>query len=149
MKINLDENQEKEKLQLKIEGKIFLKDEENNEDKDKKANIILNEVYKNLENEEDDLFKKEIDEIKKHKDFFHERNFILTELSCKRMAQIIHYINARIPVLLEGDTGTAKTRTSVIACEYLMEYNSERNKEKGKEKNYIIFNLSAETKVDN
>jgi len=61
------------------------------------------------------------------------------------MAQIIHYIKSGNPVLLEGDTGTAKTRTSVIACEYLMNFD-----EKYKENmNYIKFNLSADTKIDN
>ena len=49
------------------------------------------------------------------------------------MAEIIHYIKSGNPVLLEGDTGTAKTRTSVIACEYLMKL-KEEEKEKGKGK---------------
>ena len=115
-----------------------------------------------------------MNEIRKHKEFFDKNNFILTDLSCKRMAQIIHYIKSGNPVLLEGDTGTAKTRTSVIACEYLMEFdemfntenkNNEegdniieehlkdeiKNKDKNEKKkvNYIKFNLSAETKIDN
>ena len=79
------------------------------------------------------------------------------------MAEIIYYIKSGNPVLLEGDTGTAKTRTSVIACEYLMEYSNniydDENKheddyeqsnynEKDKS-NYIKFNLSADTKIDN
>ncbi len=90
-----------------------------------------------------------MDEIKKHKDFFDKKNFILTNLSCKRMAQIIHYIKAGNPVLLEGDTGTAKTRTSIIACEYLMEFGKENEEQKDKKINYIKFNLSADTKIDN
>ena len=56
-----------------------------------------------------------------------------------------------VPVLLEGDTGTAKTRTSVIACEYLMEFDNKfkekkEKKDNNKEKkvNYIKFNLSAQ-----
>ena len=150
---------EKEKPKSKNQGGIFLKDEYNYEDKVKNANSILNKIYEDLKNEES-LIEKEMKEIKNHEQFFNERNFILTELSCKRMAQIIHYIKAGNPVLLEGETGTAKTRTSEIACEYLMEYgdegkkneiekNNETEKNKEKESNYIKFNLSAETKIDN
>ena len=112
---------EKEKPKSKNQGGIFLKDENNYEDKVKNANSILNKIYEDLKNEES-LIEKEMKEIKNHEQFFNERNFILTELSCKRMAQIIHYIKAGNPVLLEGETGTAKTRTSEIACEYLMKY---------------------------
>ena len=149
---------EKEKPKSKNQGGIFLKDENNYEDKGKNANSILNKIYEDLKNEES-LIEKEMKEIKNHEQFFNERNFILTELSCKRMAQIIHYIKAGNPVLLEGETGTAKTRTSEIACEYLMEYgdegkkkiekNNETENNKEKESNYIKFNLSAETKIDN
>ena len=45
-------------------------------------------------------------------------------------------------MLLEGNTGTAKTRTIIIACEYI-------NKFIRKNKNKLIrYNLSAETKID-
>ena len=59
------------------------------------------------------------------------------------MAEIIHYIKSGNPVLLEGDTGTAKTRTSVIACEYLMKLKEEakgkgKEKEKGKGKEKVL-----------
>jgi len=157
---NLNFPKYKEEIKIKIkeipvsknEDKKFLKDKKENED-----NIegLLSNVSKNLNTCEGKL-EKEMEEIKKHKDFFEKNNFILTDLSCKRMAQIIHYIKARNPVLLEGDTGTAKTRTSVIACEYLMEFDeqfkqkkeNDENSNDKKEVNYIKFNLSAETKID-
>ena len=137
----------------KNNDKKFLKDKIENEDN---IENLLSEISKNLKTCKGKL-EREMKEIQKHKDFFDKNNFILTELSCKRMAQIIHYIKSGNPVLLEGDTGIAKTRTSVIACEYLMEFDDKfkRKKEKDddingtKELNYIKFNLSAETKIDN
>lgn len=131
----------------------FLKDKKENEVNIK---ILLDDISKNLKSCKGKL-EKEMEEIYKHKDFFEKKNFILTDLSCKRMAQIIHYIKSGNPVLLEGDTGTAKTRTSVIACEYLMEFGDKFKDKTGKDENkidkknvnYIKFNLSAETKIDN
>jgi hypothetical protein len=35
------------------------------------------------------------------------------------MGMLIHYILSEIPVLLEGAIGTSKTRTTLIACEYI------------------------------
>ena len=146
----------------KNEDKKFLKDKKENED-NQKAEKIIYEISNSLKNCKG-LLEKEMEEIKKHKDFFDKKNFILTDLSCKRMAEIIHYIKSGNPVLLEGDTGTAKTRTSVIACEYLMEYpnnnnyDDENNEDEDYEElsnsehdnsNYIKFNLSADTKIDN
>ena len=131
--------------------KKFLKDKKENEDNIEK---LINNISENLKTCEGKL-EKEMKEIRKHKDFFEKKNFIITDLSCKRMAQIIHYIKSGNPVLLEGDTGTAKTRTSVIACEYLMEFDEQFKEKKEnneniiekREINYIKFNLSAETKM--
>ena len=143
---------EKEKPTSKNDDKKFLKDKKEN---NQKVEQIISEISNSLNNSKG-LLKKEMEEIKKYKNFFEEKNFILTDLSCKRMAEIIHYIKSGNPVLLEGDTGTAKTRTSVIACEYLMEYSKENLKEKEEKNdkyktkvNYIKFNLSADTKIDN
>ena len=158
-----------EKPSSKNEDKKFLKDKKENEE-NQITDKILSDLSKDFKKYKGQL-DKEMDEIRKHKEFFDKNNFILTDLSCKRMAQIIHYIKSGNPVLLEGDTGTAKTRTSVIACEYLMEFdemfnteneneegnniNEENNEIKNKDKNekkkvnYIKFNLSAETKIDN
>ncbi len=138
---------EKEKPISKNEDKIFLKDKKDNED-NQKVEQIISEISNSLNNCKG-LLEKEMEEIKTHKDFFDKNNFILTDLSCRRMAEIIHYIKSGNPVLLEGDTGTAKTRTSIIACEYLMKYSKENLNENTNEVNYIKFNLSADTKIDN
>jgi hypothetical protein len=129
---------EKEKPTSKNDDKKFLKDQKDNEDNQNTEKLII-DISNNLKDCKG-LLEKEMEEIRKHKDFFDSKNFILTDLSCKRMAEIIHYIKTGNPVLLEGDTGTAKTRTSVIACEYLMEYSNEilkeeEEKDKNKKKN--------------
>ena len=135
---------EKERPTSKNDDNKFLKDKKDNEDIQITEKLI-SEISSNLKICKGQL-EKEMEEIRKHKEFFDEKNFILTDLSCKRMAEIIHYIKSGNPVLLEGDTGTAKTRTSVIACEYLMKFSKKENEEKC---NYIKFNLSADTKIDN
>ena len=164
-------NKEKERPVSKNEDKKFLKDKKENEDLQITEKLMKN-ISKLLLEDSNGQLEKEMADIKKNKAFFDKRNFILTDLSCKRMAEIIHYIKSGNPVLLEGDTGTAKTRTSIIACEYLMEfYNKENedreedlesqienqekkikeknNRKKEKKINYIKFSLSAETKIDN
>lgn len=42
--------------------------------------------------------------------------FVLTEKSCERIVILLHYILNGIQVLLEGPTGTGKTRTALITC---------------------------------
>ena len=61
------------------------------------------------------------------------------------MAMLIHYIQSGIPVLLEGQTGTSKTRTTIIACEYITKI---INKDSKYDDSLLRFNLSAETKID-
>ena len=56
------------------------------------------------------------------------------------MANLIHCIKNKIPVLLEG---TAKTRKILIASKYIQIFY-----EKKEEDNLIRFNLSQETKID-
>ena len=60
------------------------------------------------------------------------------------MAMLIHYILNGIPVLLEGPTGTSKTRTTLIACEYITKI---LNKDSEYDDSLLRFNLSAETKI--
>ncbi len=60
------------------------------------------------------------------------------------MTMLIHYILSGIPVLLEGPTGTSKTRTTLIACDYITEIINKGTKKD----NLLRFNLSAETKID-
>jgi len=51
-----------------------------------------------------------------------------------------------VPVLLEGNTGTAKTRTSLISANYINKFIHNQNKEK--QVKLIRFNLSEETRID-
>ena len=47
------------------------------------------------------------------------------------MAKLIHYIKTKIIVLLEGPTGTSKTRTTLIAHKYIKYIeNLKKNKKK-------------------
>ena len=71
--------------------------------------------------------------------------YVLTDKSCERLAILIHYILNGIPVLIEGPTGTSKTRTALIACEYITKI---INKESKKDDSLLRFNLTAETKID-
>ena len=61
------------------------------------------------------------------------------------MAMLIYYILSGIPVLLEGPTGTSKTRTTLIACEYITNI---INKDSNFDDSLLRFNWSAETKID-
>ena len=62
------------------------------------------------------------------------KNFIPTENAIKKLKEIKYYISNKYPVLLEGPTGTAKTKSVEILCEE-MGLKLKR------------FNLSSETKT--
>ena len=62
------------------------------------------------------------------------KNFILTDNAIKKLKEIKYYISNNYPVLLEGPTGTAKTKSVEILCEE-MGITLKR------------FNLSSETKT--
>ena len=62
------------------------------------------------------------------------KNFIFTENAIKKLKEIKYYISHNYPVLLEGPTGTAKTKSVEILCEE-MGLKLKR------------FNLSSETKT--
>ena len=102
------------------------------------------------------IIEKERKELFKQKDYLASLGFILTEKSSERMAKLIHYIKTKIFVLLEGPTGTSKTRTTLIAYKYIRhmkkikrkKHNSDQDEEEENEKDLLRFNLSAETKVD-
>ena len=91
-----------------------------------------------------DILKEKKKELFKEKAFFDKKGYVLTDKSSERMAMLIHYIQSGIPVLLEGPTGTSKTRTTLIACDYITE---KINKNEKKDE-LLRFNLSAETKID-
>ena len=46
-----------------------------------------------------------------------EKNFIFTDNAVKKLKEIKYYISHNYPVLLEGPTGTAKTKSVEILCE--------------------------------
>ena len=83
--------------------------------------------------------------LRKHEDYFNKLGYVLTDKSCERMAMLIHYILRGIPVLLEGQTGTEKTRTILIVCEFISKI---INKDSKHDDSLLRFNLSAETKID-
>ena len=97
-----------------------------------------NENIKSPENKEDEEF------FNKYQNFFDERNFILTKESKKRLLLLRDFIKLKIPVLLEGPTGTSKTLCSEIICEILLK---EENGEINENKLPIKFNLSSETRI--
>lgn len=69
----------------------------------------------------------------------------MTEKSKERLALLIHYILCGVSVLFEGNTGTAKTRTVLVACNYIKLFIQKKDE---KERKLIRYNLSAETKID-
>ena len=123
-------------------------------------------ILNNIDEENIGFLSEEIKELKEHSKFFLSKGFILTDEACLRMAKLVHYIRNKIPVLLEGPTGTSKTRTTLIACDYIKykknldkkknkqsddstsdEENEDEN-EKEEDEQLLRFNLSAETKID-
>ena len=121
----------------------FLKDNIDTSEKTSYEQFIL-EVNENI-TESIDILEENKKILRKHEDFFNKIGYVLTEKSCERMAMLIHYILSGIPVLLEGPTGTSKTRTTLIACEYITKI---LNKNSKFDDSLLRFNLSAETKID-
>ena len=80
-----------------------------------------------------------------HEDFFLKLGYVLTDKSCEILSILIDCILSRIPVLLEGPTGTSKTRTTLIACEYITKIINEKI---GYDDSLLRVNLNEETKID-
>ena len=77
--------------------------------------------------------------IKKNFDFFEHKKYILTNSLFERMKVMIYFIEEGKPILLVGETGTSKTRTSIMVCEYLnFVY----------DKKYIKYDINQETKIE-
>ena len=82
--------------------------------------------------------------------------YILTDQAEKRLDKLYTYIKSGVPVILEGETGSSKTRSAVIICEYIYEKKKKHNLNKEspigpedeKEQKYIKYNLNAETKIN-
>ena len=130
-------------IKSKNEDGLFLRDR-NDKSKQIGTDEFILYVEQNICHEYDILEERK-KEIKKSEKFFNDRGYVLTDKSCERMALLIHYILSGIPVLLEGPTGTSKTRTTLIACEYITKI---LNKESDNDDSLFRFNLSAETKID-
>ena len=62
-------------------------------------------------------------------------NFVLTEEAKIRLQKIKNFFDSRIPVMLEGPTGTSKTKTIQVLCDIL-------------HKKLVRFNLSSETTIE-
>lgn len=62
-------------------------------------------------------------------------NFIPTEEAKERLQKIKNFFDSRIPVMLEGPTGTSKTKTIQVLCDIL-------------KKKLVRFNLSSETTIE-
>ena len=128
------ENPLKKPISLNDDGKFLFEKEQ--------KNIDMAQLINQLENAPSsvELLKKE---LFSRKNFFVMNGFILTDESAERMAILIQCIKNKIPVLLEGPTGTSKTRTTLIASKYIQKFYS-----KSDEDNLLRFNLSQETKID-
>ena len=108
----------------------------------KKNNIDMAHLINQFENAQSSIESLK-DELYLNKDFFVENSFILTDESAERMANLIHYIKNKIPVLLEGPTGISKTRAILIDSKYIQKFY-----DKKEEDNLLRFNLSQEIKLD-
>lgn len=93
-------------------------------------NILLNQININI-NFEDEIFK--------------DNKYILTDFTKEKITQLYVYMKNQIPCILEGQTGTAKTFTTIVLTKYLKKH---WKKEKLHENFELIrFNLSSETKT--
>lgn len=128
-----------ETLISKNKDHIFLM---NKNSKNEKINESLEKILKNFSTSESIInnYKKEILKEEK-KEFFKRNGFVLTNNSIERISLLIHYILTGIPILLEGNTGTAKTRTAIVAFKYIKEHINSNLE-------IIRYNLSRETKID-
>lgn len=119
----------------------------------------------NINEENVSFLSEEINELKEHSDFFISKSYNLTDEACLRMARLVHYFRNKIPVVLEGPTGTSKSRTTLIACDYIkykkiLDKKNKKNKQSDDstsdgeneddddDDQLLRFNLSAETKID-
>ena len=62
-------------------------------------------------------------------------NFVLTDEAKTRLQKIKNFFDSRIPIMLEGPTGTSKTKTIQVLCEVL-------------HKKKVRINLSSETTIE-
>ena len=106
--------------------KIYLYEENNIIEKHINTEQVLNDVYSFMLDK--DYF--QIDEKQLER-----KNFVCTLKAKERLRTILYYISRRIPVLLIGPSGTAKT----LSSRYAHEISELKNKE------FIQFNMSSNT----
>ena len=113
--ININNHKSKSRNSLETEKDIDL----DNAILESQRDDNIRNIIEGFQLIEDSPHKKLIESIKKDEEFFIKNDYILTEGSCERLAKLIHYIECKNPVLLEGPTGASKTFTVKIAFEYL------------------------------
>ena len=76
---------------------------------------------------------------------FKENNYILTNEIKEKLSQLYYYMKNQIPCILEGETGTSKTFSTIILSKYL----AKNWKKENLHENFklIRFNLSSESKT--
>ena len=73
---------------------------------------MLEQITKeNLLNIKNEKFELNLEDVK--------GNFIPTDEAKERLQKIKNFFNSRIPVMLEGPTGTSKTKTIQVLCDIL------------------------------
>ena len=96
--------------------------------------------------------------------FLKKYHFILTENAKERLNKLYTYIKKKIPVIIEGETGSSKSLSAEIICDIISHEKAEEEKEEKIEDDnyniynkeslnninkqpYIKYNLSAEVKI--
>ena len=76
---------------------------------------------------------------------FKKNKYILTDEMKEKLTQLYIYMKNQVPCILEGETGTSKTFSTLILCKYLAENWKKENLHKSFK--VIRFNLSSESKI--
>jgi len=135
--------EEKEKPEIFYKKKLLMNKKDDFKDLRKTIENIVNGLPKEKTRIEKLIRDIEDDKDGKKKKFFKKQGYILTQKSKERLALLIDYLLNGIFVLLEGNTGSSKTRTALTACKYISKFMEEKKNIK-----LIRYNLSAETKID-
>ena len=73
--------------------------------------MLENITKENLLNIKNEKFELNLEEVN--------GNFIPTDEAKERLQKIKNFFDSRIPVMLEGPTGTSKTKTIQVLCDIL------------------------------